>query len=342
VKLAVADLARALSRQLAPLYLVFGDEPLQVGESVAAIRTAARARGFQDWELFFVQPGFDWSMLRDSAVSMPLFGGARVLDVRMPDKPDQDGAAFLAEYAAAPSPDCLLVLSAGKLTQDEQKKAWFQACERTGAVVQVRDLTGRALVQWLDQRMNAKGLLADQAGLGALAARVEGNLLAAAQEIEKLHILYGPGAVDVEQISAAVADSARFDVFALVDAVLGSRLVRARRILEALQGEGTPPAFVLWALSREARALAGIIVRTGRGESLDSACARQTALKIFGGHKALIAQAAARIDVERSHTILRLCAAADRKIKGEQIGDAWDGLLEVCAAFCGFPGLRAS
>lgn len=340
MKLGVAELAGALQRRLEPVYLVFGDEPLQLGEAVAAIRAAARARGFADWELFFVQPGFDWSVVRDAAATLPLFGGSRVLDLRLPDKLDQVGAAFLADYAAQPSPDCILTVSAGKLGSEDQKKAWFQSFDRAGAVIQVRHLTGRTLLQWLDQRLVTKGLLADQGGLAALAARVEGNLLAAAQEIEKLHILYGAGPVDEGQIIAAVADSARFDVFDLVDAVLGGRLCRAKRILDGLRGEGTAPAVVLWALARETRMLASLIHGMAAGKSLDQACA-SLPTKLYASRKALIGQAATRVDLARAQAILLRCATVDRTIKGEEAGDPWEGLLEVCSVFCGFPPLPA-
>ena len=336
MKLAPAELSGALRRRIAPLYLVFGDEPLQVTEAVAAIRSAAQANGYPDWELFFVQPGFEWGVLRDAAATLPLFGGARVLDVRVPEKPDQNGAEFLAEYVAAPSPDCVLVLSAGKIGAEDQKKAWFQGFERAGVVIQARPLTGRPLLQWLDHRLSAKGLLVDQPGLAALAARVEGNLLAAVQEIEKLHILYGSGMVDERQIAAAVADAARFDVYDLVDAVLDAHTVRVKRILDGLRGEGTAPAVVLWALSGQARALASIINLVGRGKSFEEACALQT-MKVFGARKSRMSQAAARIDLRRAQAIVLLCVAADRRIKGDRVGDPWEALMDVSLAFCGFP-----
>jgi DNA polymerase-3 subunit delta len=338
VKLTPAELGGALRRRIAPLYLVFGDEPLQVTEAVAAIRSAARNNGFPDWELFFVQPGFDWASLRDAAATLPLFGGSRVLDVRVPEKPDQDGVEFLAEYVAAPSPDCVLVLSAGKLSSEDQKKIWFQGFERAGVVVQAKPLTGRPLLQWLDHRLSAKGLLLDQPGLAALAARVEGNLLAAAQEIEKLHILYGSGMVDERQIAAAVADAARFDVYDLVDAALDGNAARVKRILDGLCAEGAAPALVLWALAGHARALATVVYLMGGGTSFDAACGRLPT-KLFGARKSRMSQAATRIDLQRAQAMVVMCAAADRKIKGEGAGDPWEALLAISVAFCGFSGL---
>lgn len=329
-----ADLAGACSKSLAPVYLVFGDEPLQRSESIDTIRRAARAAGFAGWELFFVQTGFNWGELRESADTLSLFSERRVLDVRFPEKPDREATDWVIEYLAHVPADCILLLSAGKLAAEDQKKSWFRSIDQQGAVLQVRPLEGSALVQWLDRRMNARGLLADQSGLRLLAARVEGNLLAAAQEIEKLAVLYGEGRIEDSQIAAAVADAARYDVFDLVDAVLAGRLPRAHRVLEALKNEGIAPAVVLWALAREARQLASAAFAVAKGERVDAVLMR---LRIWESRRKVLTEALRRVDVNGLQDALVLCARADRIIKGQEAGDAWEALIDVGFAMTGRP-----
>lgn len=331
MKLAAADIGRALRSGIAPIYLLFGEEPLQLGEAADAIRDAARRAGCSGWELFFVQSGFRWSDLRDAADSRSLFSERRLLDVRVPDKLDADAAAFLLDYAGKPPDDCVLVVSAGRLSSEDQKKAWFRSVEQAGVVVQARNLEGRQLLEWLDRRMSAKGLLADQAGLRLLAARVEGNLLAAAQEIEKLHVLFGSGQVSDQQIASVVADAARFDVYDLVDAVLGDMLPRSLRILDGLRGEGTPQPVVLWALARETRTLAALAFRIASGERMDAALARHQP-RIWEQRRALVAAALRRLDQQAIHDALLLCSRADRIIKGQERGNGWSALTDVCVA----------
>lgn len=327
-----SELDSALRRGLRPFYLIFGDEPLQLAEAGDAIRQAARAEGFVGWELFFVQPGFTWGGLRESADTLSLFGDKRLLDVRFPDKPDRDATEWLLEYTENPPPDCILLLSLGKLAAEDQKKAWFGAVERLGVVLQVRPLEGQALLQWLDRRMNAKGLLADQSGLRLLAARLEGNLLAAVQEIEKLLVLYGPGRIEDGQIASAVADAARYDVFDLVDAVLADRCNRTHRILEGLKNEGVAPAIVLWALAREARQLSTAAFAVAKGERIDAVLNRQ---RVWESRRKVLGDALRRVDLDGLHQSLLLCAKADRIIKGQQQGNAWDALMDVCFAMAG-------
>jgi len=331
-RLPPAELGAALQKGLAPVYLLFGDEPLQLAEAGDAIRQAARSADFSGWEVFFVQAGFGSGALRESANTMSLFSEKRLLDVRFSDKLDAVAAEWLVEYAKQPPQDCLLLLSMGKLTPEDQRKAWFRAVEQIGVVSQAWPLEGKYLLDWLDRRMASKGLLADQSGLRLLAARVEGNLLAAAQEIEKLHVLYGPGQLDDAQIANVVADSARYDVYDLVDAVLADRVGRVCRILDGLRTEGVAPAIVLWALAREARTLSSIAFRAAKGERLETAMNQQ---RIWESRRNLMAGALRRLDLDRLHDGLLLCAKADRVIKGEDRGDPWEALLDVCITLSG-------
>lgn len=334
MKLRLEQLTASLRKGLAPIYLISGDEPQQQNEAADAIRESARASGFTQRELLYVEPGFDWRVFVEIGDSFSLFGENRIIDLRLPAKPDKDGAAALMHYLERPAEDAVLVMSVPKLTAADQKSHWFQALDQRGVVIQVWPLEGQRLIEWLDRRMSAKNMLADQSGLRILAARVEGNLLAAAQEIEKLHILYGSGRIEDEMIRKAVADSARYDVFNLAEATLRGQIGRAGRILFGLRAEGLAPAVVLWALARELRMLAGVKALTDRGETEDKAFAQQRE-KVWEQRRIGLVKALQRLTLDDVHGALLLCAHADRIIKGQEAGEPWDALLNVCMTITG-------
>ena len=334
MKLRPEQLPAALAKSLAPAYLISGDEPLQLSEALDAVRAAARARGFANRELFYADAGFDWSRLQEASGSFSLFGEKQVLDLRLPAKPDKDGAAALERYAKRPPADAVLVVTLPKLTAAEQKAAWLQALEAKGVLVQVWPLAGQNLLGWLDKRMAAKKMQAERSGLAILAARVEGNLLAAAQEIEKLHILHGAGRVSDDMIRQAVADSARYDVYDLAEAALLGQAARARRVLDALRAEGVASAVALWALARDIRLLCGIKAAMAEGADLESAFARQKE-RVWDKRKTSLASAAQRLSLHEARRALLRCAQADRCLKGLAGGDAWEALLDVCLGLAG-------
>jgi len=329
VKLSAEQLGEQLKKRLAPVYFLSGDEPLQLAEAADAIRQAARAAGYGNRELFYADTGFDWSTLQEAADSFSLFGEKRILDLRLPAKPDKAAAAALIRYAERPAEDAVLVVSSAKIGGAEQKSRWYQAIDRIGVVVQVWPLEGEQLLRWLDRRLNAKGLLADRSGIRILAARVEGNLLAAAQEIEKLHILYGKGKIDDDQIVKAVADSARYDVFDLAEETLRGHMAKAYRVLMGLKAEGIAPAVALWALTRDIRLIGNVMALVAQGIPTESALAK---CQVWDKRKSTVLQALQRLNRDSIHRTLLLSAKADRVIKGMDTGDAWDGLLAVCVS----------
>jgi len=334
VKLRPEQLAGTLVKSLAPVYLISGDEPLQLSESLDAIRAAARARGFANRELFYADSGFDWGRLLEASGSFSLFGERQILDLRLPAKPDKEGAAVLDSYAKRLPEDSILVVTLPKLSASDQKAAWFQALESKGVLIQVWPLTGQNLIAWLDKRMGAKNMLADRSGLAILAARLEGNLLAAAQEIEKLHILYGSVRISDDMIRKAVADSARYDVYDFAEAALLGQATRSHRVLMGLRGEGIASAVALWALARDVRLLCGIKAAMENGDNLESAFAKQKE-RVWDKRKTSLASAAQRLSRNQAHRALLACAKADRRIKGQETGDPWEALLDVCLALCG-------
>lgn len=327
MKLASDKLSGHLKQTLAPVYLLSGDEPLQLTEALDAVREAARARGYTGHELFYADTHFDWGTFEEAGQSASLFGEPRILDLRLPAKPDKRAAALLERYAAEPAGDALLVISLMKMTAADQKVRWFQALDKIGVFVQFWPVEGEALVRWLDHRMSQRGMLAEHSGIALLARRVEGNLLAAAQEVEKLHILYGSGRLTDQQIMKAVADSARYDVFDLTDALLPGQADRMVRILTGLRAEGIAPAVVLWSITRELRLLNGIRNKLAEGASPESVFSQ---FQVWDKRKSAVNAALRRLKEEDIQQALLDSARIDRAIKGLENGDPWEGLLAVC------------
>ena len=334
MKLRLDQLSAHLRNQLAPIYLLSGDEPLQLGEALDAIRTRARESGFESRELFSVDSGFHWGDFMLAADSFSLFSEQRFLDLRMAGKPDKEGAEILVRYAENPASDAILVISLPKLSAADQKAKWFVQLEAKGVFVQVWPLDGPQLMNWLDRRLGSRNMLADRSSLAILAARVEGNLLAAAQEVEKLRILYGSARIDDDMMRKAVADSARYDVYDLAEAAMNGQVGRTHRILSALRSEGVAAAVALWALAREVRIVASIRGMMEQGLTVDSAISKQRE-KLFDKRRAGIVKAAERLSRSQAEQALLLCAQTDRIIKGAAAGDEWDALLQVGLCVCG-------
>ncbi|MCF5632714.1 DNA polymerase III subunit delta, partial [Pseudomonas syringae] len=272
MKLAPAQLGKHLQGTLAPVYVISGDDPLLCQEAADAIRAAARQQGFDERQVFSADASFDWGTLLQAGASMSLFAERRLLELRLPSgKPGDKGAAALMEYCARPAEDTLLLISLPKLDGSAQKTKWGKALIEGAQTqfVQIWPVDIGQLPQWIRQRLSQAGLAATQDAVELIAARVEGNLLAAAQEIEKLKLMAEEGQITVETVQAAVADSARFDVFGLTDAVLNGEAAHALRMLEGLRGEGVETPVILWALTRELRALANMSQQFSQGVPLD-------------------------------------------------------------------------
>ncbi|MDP3588957.1 MAG: DNA polymerase III subunit delta, partial [Methylobacter sp.] len=256
MRLKPEQITAELQKGLAPVYFISGDEPLQLGETADAIRAAARNAGFDLREVLVADAGFAWRELTESASSLSIFSDKKIIDLRLPSgTPGAEGAKALIAYCERLPEDTLLLITAAKMAGSSLKSQWFQALDKAGCVIQVWPLEGQDLLRWLQQRMQRRGLQAETEGIKILASRIEGNLLAAAQEIEKLYVLYGEGHLGNQQIFEVVADSSRFDVFKLMDSVLAARVDRVFKILSGLQAEGVAAPVVLWALTREARVL---------------------------------------------------------------------------------------
>ncbi|MDG4551141.1 MAG: DNA polymerase III subunit delta [Candidatus Contendobacter sp.] len=320
------QVAAHLRKTLAPLYLVFGEEPLQIQETAAALRAAARERGCDERECLAVETGFDWATLRQRAASRSLFAGRRLLELRLGNaKPGDAGAKALAEYAARPADDAVLLITAGKLDWQTQKSHWFTALDGAGVIVQAAPVEPGQWPGWIERRLRGRGLNPAPDAVALLGERVEGNLLAAAQEIEKLALLVDGPALTVEAVLAAVGDSARYSIYDFVDAALLGKPERVARMLEGLRDEGVEPVLVNWALHQEVRRLVALAFARDHGQALEAALAGQ---KVWDKRKPLLRQALQRLGWDDCRNLLRACAHTDCLIKGAEVGSPWDALLE--------------
>jgi DNA polymerase-3 subunit delta len=325
------QLNAALHKGLLPVYFITGDEPLQLGELADAIRRVARKAGYDNREVLSVDTGFQWNQLAFEANSLSIFTDKKIIDLRLPSGvPGTEGANALVNYCRRLPEDTILLITAGKVASSSIKSRWFEALDAAGIVIQVWPLEGQDLMRWIQQRLQHRGLSTSTEGVRILASRIEGNLLAAAQEIEKLFVLYGAGVLSTQQIFDAVADSSRYDVFKLVETILTDNVSRLLKVLSGLQAEGTAAAIVLWALTREARVLVKIKQALVQGQNKDSVFKNH---QIWDKRKQLVSESIQRISDEDLNRILVLSAKADRQIKGQQQGDAWETLLTICLLF---------
>lgn len=325
--LKAGQLRTALDKQLAPVYLLSGDEPLQLGEAADAVRLAAKKAGYVTRELLTVDTSFNWGELLQAADAMSIFSEKKIIDLRLPSaKPGTEGSKALVNYCMKLPEDTLLLVTVGKLEKAAKKSKWVMALEQQGVAMQVWPLSGDDLLHWLQQRLKIKGLSTDQAGLRIIASCVEGNLLAAAQEIEKLYVLYGQGQLSEQQITSAVTDVSRYDVFNLVDAALSGRVQRVLKVLNGVRHEGIAAPVVLWALTREIRNLIHIKQKLTVGQAQRSVFMQH---QVWDKRQKLVTHALSKLNRQGLLHMLLLAAKTDRQIKGAQEGDCWESLLEL-------------
>ena len=323
------QLAAQLSRGLTPVYVIWGDELLSI-EAADAVRKAARQQGFDEREILVALPGFTWHQVSSAAANLSLFGGRKLIDLRIPSgKPGTEGSAVLQAYAASAPPDTVLLVSLPDLGWQEEKAVWLNALVNAGTGVKCPTPAVGELPQWLAGRLRLQGQEADSEALRFIADRVEGNLLAAHQEILKLGLLHPPGTVSLDSVRQAVTNVARYDLDALRDALLAGNLARFARTLDGLRQEGEALPLVLWAITEEVRALAIVASGTARGKSIDIMLKEA---RVFGPRQGPFRKACGRIRPDRLAAALRELALIDRMIKGVARGDPWSRLLALSHA----------
>lgn len=321
------QLSAHLERELKPVYVLYGDEPLLVIEAADAIRAAARRQGFVDREVLTAIAGFNWNELHQAAGNMSLFGGRTLLDLRIPTgKPGREGSAALQEYCARPSPDALLLVTLPGLDWTEEKAAWLKALAEAGVAIKLIPPNAAELPIWLAGRLRRQQQSADNEALRFIAERVEGNLLAAHQEILKLGLLYPQGTLSLSQVQEAVLNVARFDLDGLREALLSGDMARLVRTLDGLQQEGEAPPLVLWAITEEVRALAQVKSGLKAGRPLDVLLKEA---KVWGPRQTFFKRALQRLDGDVANVSLEQAAIIDRMIKGAGTGDVWNEFLRL-------------
>ena len=316
------QLAESLRGGLQPLYIIHGEEDLLRVEALDHIRAAAREHGYLNREVITVDAKFDWSELRAASQSVGLFAELKLLEVHIPGgKPGKEGGEALQELAdRLPEDTCVLILLP-KLERAQTQGKWFGALARHGSVVEAKAVSGQALPQWIRQRLQHHHLDIEPDALALFAERVEGNLLAAKQEIDKLALLHPPGhLLNMADAQMAVANVARFDVFQLAAAWMGGDAPRLLRLLEGLEAEGEEPVLLLWAVAEDVRTLIRLLAALKQGQNLAEV---RNALRLWGDKQTLAPKAAQRLGINRLLAALQDCARIDRQIKGAEDGAAW-------------------
>jgi DNA polymerase-3 subunit delta len=328
----IEQLDAALGRGLGSVYLFGGAEPLLIQECRDKVRRKATSEGFDEREILVVERGFDWEQVAQAGSEPSLFARRKIIDLRLPTgKPGLEGAKALRDFAADPDPDTLLLISCEQWDSSSRKSAWAKALDQSGVRIDIWPIGPGELPAWINGRMKAAGLVPDREAVMILADLLEGNLLAAQQEIEKLALLKGSGPISAEDVLASVANSARFDAFLLADRILSGDLEDGLRVASGLHRIGVPIQMVNGALVSSIRKLElyGLALANGEAEIM---AFRQ--LQIWGGSQAAMRAAVHRITGKRMAQAWVLLARMDQQIKGLAPGDPWHELDRFVARLC--------
>ncbi len=314
MRLKPEQLGDHLQRQLLPLYLVSGDELLLVQEACDAIRARCREQGCEEREILTVEGKYNWDNLLQSSAELSLFATRKLIELRIPNgKPGTAGSKALLQYLQSPNPNNVLLIVAGKVERQSTNSKWFKALDQAGVVVQVWPVGARQMPGWIQARLRQRGLHIDADALQILSERVEGNLLAAAQEVEKLALFADSKTINCDVVRGAVADNARYNLFAMVDQALAGDAAAALRMLQGLRAEGEQPPLVLWAISRELRLLYRCRDALDRGQPQLRVLRDQ---RVWEQRQPIVAAALQRHPLAGLAELIQRAAAADRAVKG--------------------------
>jgi DNA polymerase-3 subunit delta len=336
MQLAPAQLAAHLKQGLQTLYVLVGDEPLAHRECLDAIRQAARLQGFDERNSLMVERGFNWQQIASYGASISLFASRRLLEINVPNgKPGVEGGKALQALASQPLSDTSVIIILPKLEREAKNSAWFSALEKQAVLINLEEVPASQLPKWIGTRLVQQGQQASPATLEFLAHQVEGNLLAANQEVQKLALLHPAGELSDEAVRQAVLNVSRYDAFQLGEAVLAGDSARTVRILQGLQDEGENAVAVMNPLMWVLRPLLRIKQAELRGENVMQA---MTSARIFGERQALVKRALSRLSLRQLEAALQKLADIDKTAKGVMQGDAW---LEISRLCFGLAGVRA-
>jgi DNA polymerase III subunit delta len=318
---------------IAPIYFVSGDEPLQKLECIDHIRMTGRTQGYDERLVFNVDKSFDWSSINQATGNLSLFSNRRIIELRMASpKPGKEGGRVLLEYAEQASEDNLLIISSDKMDKATQNNKWLKAIEKAGVIIQVWPINPAQLPGWIQTRVQAKGkkLTLDAARL--IAQRVEGNLLAARQEIDKLILLIDKDSIDIEDVIHAVADSSRFDVFDMIESAFLGNADRTLHMLQGLRNEGTEPLALFGALMWEFRRLCSISHQSESGMNLERLF---KSYRIWDQKKRPMNAVLKRHSSRTFDQLLKYCATIDKTLKSNRKEQAWDQFNTLLLAIAG-------
>jgi len=337
LRVSYSSFASQFKQGLSPLYFLFGSETLLVEESLDLLRKQARAEGFTERLRYTVEAGFDWNQIFTGGQSMSLFAEKKLTELRIPTgKPGDAGGKALVEYATSPLPaDDVLVVISGGIEKRSQGTKWFKALEANAVTTECPAIGADRLPDWIAHRLQSQGLQFDYEVVERLAHYVEGNLLAAAQEINLLSLLANGEKLTVELVESAIADHARFSAFAFVDACLAGAAHRCTRILQSLKQEQSEPILILWSLTREVRALSQLAAVREQGGNPQSQFKR---FGVWGGRTGLVSAALRRLSLDQCQGLLRKLARADLQLKGRaplQRKDIWEEIESIGLGLCG-------
>lgn len=333
MKVKPEQLSQHLNNSNSNTYLVTGDEPLIVEESCDLIRQHLKARQFDEREVLHVEAGFKWEYLLECANALSLFAQNRLIEIRLgSQKINKAAAKILQEYLTFAPPENTLLIIADKLDGAAKKSAWFKSIDQQGTIVEVWPIQSGQLANWIKQRAAAKGLQLNSDATNLLCERIEGNLLAAKQEIDKLELLQSEAPLSAEDIVNAVSDSSRYDVFSLIDAIVFAQSERSIKILEVIKQEGVEPTIILWAISREIRLIHSIKTGLNQGTNYEALCNKH---RVWGAKKQHLNKAANRLDFGKLEHCLRQCNQVDQIIKGLIDNDHWLILTDIVLTLSG-------
>ncbi len=327
------ELGAHLSKKLAPLYVVHGDEPLTAIEAADAIRAAARQAGCEEREVFIVEQHFRWDGFVAANANLGLFSTRKLIDLRIPSgKPGVEGATALERHALHLNADNVTLVSLPRLDRATQSSAWFAALAEHGVTIAVAPIDRAALPGWIAERLSRNDQRVAPDTLAFLAERCEGNLLAARQEIDKLALLLPPGLLAHADVERAVANVARYDIHELSEAWLNGDAARTLRILDRLRSGGEPITLLVWQLGEDLHALAGVHESIGRGQALAIAIRN---VRVWGKRQSALERATRRTEGADVEPLLRALAKLDALAKGLGRGDAWDAVVAIALELCG-------
>jgi len=314
MRLRADQIEKHAAQALAPVYLISGDETLLVQECADTLRALCRNKGFNERQVFHVDNNFDWQILLNETAALSLFADKKLIELRMPSgKPGDAGTAALESYCAHTNPDTVLLIICNKFDSSAARAKWHKAVDACGVTIPIWPIEPQQLPRWIEQRLQQRGISASSDAIQILAERVQGNLLACAQEIEKLQLYTDTKVIDADIINATVADSARYDIFHLADQTLLGDSAQALRALAGLRAEGEEPPVILWALTKELRTLHKCAEAIEQGQIIERAL---DSAGVWDKRKPLVRAAVQRLSRKRIENLLRLSQQIDSAIKG--------------------------